>query len=171
MNPTPSPTHRTSQTQTLAAIAFLLFASAVAPAQTETILYGFNGAPDGRAPYYGTLVRDDNGNLYGTTYEGGDTSCDQGCGTVFVVNPSGREKILHRFTGGADGATPYGGLARDPQGNLYGTTFQGGASNAGTVFKITPAGTAMVLHTFTGAADGGSPYAGLIHDALGHLYG
>jgi uncharacterized repeat protein (TIGR03803 family) len=156
----------------LAAVTYLVLVSALAAAQTETVLYGFTGAPDGDGPI-GVLVRDDYGNLYGTTYRGGDTSCAQGCGTVFVVNPSGKETVLYRFVGGNDGATPapYGGLARDPQGNLYGTTALGGPYNVGTVFKVTPTGIESVLHAFTGGVDGGTPDSGLIHDGQGNLYG
>ena len=79
-------------------------------------------------------------------------------------------KVLHTFTG-ADGANPYAGLIRDAAGNLYGTTAFGGASNHGVVFKLTPYGSETVLHSFTGGTDGWAPFAGLIRDAAGNLYG
>lgn len=80
---------------------------------------------------------------------------------------------LHHFAGGAsDGANPWGGLARDLVGNLYGTTFTGGAANLGTIFKIAPSGAATVLHSFSGSADGASPWnVQLALDSAGYLYG
>jgi uncharacterized repeat protein (TIGR03803 family) len=87
------------------------------------------------------LVRDAAGNLYGTTFAGGDVHCSpiSGCGTVFKLNTSGKLTTLHRFTGGKDGAYPYyGSLVIDASGNLYGTTFGGGSSGHGVVFKLTP---------------------------------
>jgi uncharacterized repeat protein (TIGR03803 family) len=104
-----------------------------------TVLYTFTGGTDGLDPE-GTLVRDSAGNLYGATRLGGAF----GHGTVFVLDTSGNEKILHSFSGGNDGNGPFGTLAMDGLGNLYGTTFQGGDLNCqapkgcGTVFKITP---------------------------------
>jgi uncharacterized repeat protein (TIGR03803 family) len=79
--------------------------------------------------------------------------------------------VLHSFTGGPDGANPYAGLIRDGAGNLYGTTAFGGASGAGVAFKLTPTGTYTVLYSFTSGPDGAVPYAGLIRDAAGNLYG
>lgn len=80
--------------------------------------------------------------------------------------------VLHTFTE-ADGQYPsaYGHLVRDLAGNLYGTTEFGGASGQGVVFKLDPRGTETVLHNFTGGADGGVPYAALIRDLAGDLYG
>ena len=81
--------------------------------------------------------------------------------------------VLHTFVGSpADGAVPYAGLTPDGAGNLYGTTFYGGAHNDGVVFKLSPTGTETILHSFTGYPnDGGVPWAGLIRDAAGNLYG
>ena len=86
------------------------------------------------------------------------------------------ETVLYGFIGPTDGAYPTAGLVRDKQGNLYGTTSQGGGTGCGnlgcgTVFKLTPSGTLKVLYGFTGKADGATPYAGLILDTLGNLYG
>ena len=109
------------------------------------------------------------GNLYGTTIGGGASDA----GTVFELMPPAShggpwtETVMHAFTGGSDGGYPFGSLIAD-QGNLYGTTFSGGASKAGTVFELTPPAAAggtwteTVLHAFTGGSDGGYPYAGLI---------
>jgi uncharacterized repeat protein (TIGR03803 family) len=73
---------------------------------------------------------------------------------VFKLDTTGTETVLHSFTGGADGGNPYAGVIRDPAGNLYGTTYSGGASGQGVVFKLDTTGTETVLHSFTGGADG-----------------
>jgi uncharacterized repeat protein (TIGR03803 family) len=135
-------------------------------AGTESVLYSFRGRADGATPVAG-LVRDSAGNLYGTTYNGGAS----GFGVVFKVNTAGKETVLHSFAGGADGANPYAGLIRDSAGNFYGTTFYGGASNYGIVFKVDTTRTETVLYSFTGGADGGNPSAGVIRDSAGNLYG
>ena len=132
-----------------------------------TVLYTFTGEPDGVDPYSG-LVRDGAGNLYGTTYSGGTLNL----GTVFKVDSAGNETVLHSFAGHpADGANPLASLTTDPAGNLYGTTYLGGAAGYGTVFKLDPLGNETVLYSFTGGTDGGNPYAGLVRDPIGHLYG
>jgi uncharacterized repeat protein (TIGR03803 family) len=102
----------------------------------ETVLHTFTGTGgDGAAPQGGVL-RDANGNLYGTTEEGG-TGCT--CGTVFKLDSAGNETVLYNFTGtGGDGARPDGRLIRDTLGNLYGTTREGGFTGNGSVFKLTP---------------------------------
>jgi uncharacterized repeat protein (TIGR03803 family) len=112
----------------------------------ETVLYSFMGGADGASPYSG-VIRDQAGNLYGSTLQGGGTGCsDQmGCGTIFKLSTTGGETILHRFTGGSDGAYPWG-LLQDAAGDLYGTTGNGGGGNkkicgtegCGVLFKITP---------------------------------
>jgi uncharacterized repeat protein (TIGR03803 family) len=134
---------------------------------TETVLYSFTGGADGQYPY-AALVRDAAGNLYGTTQYGGTSSI----GVVFKLSAAGTETVLHSFTGGADGALPYGGLFRDAAGNLYGTTESGGTANLGVVFKISKTGKETVLHSFTGAANDGSEpaSAGFYMDAKGNLY-
>ena len=139
------------------------------PNRNETILYRFTGGPDGGNPEAG-LVRDRDGNLYGTTYYGGDLNCSApyGCGTVFKVDVSGAETVLHSFNA-ADGPHPYADLLRDAAGNLYGTTL-GGEGSFGTVFKLNTSGKLRVLYRFTNGADGGGPAAGLIRDAAGNLY-
>jgi uncharacterized repeat protein (TIGR03803 family) len=128
----------------------------VDPAGNETVLYNFMGAPDdGDLPFQG-LVGIANGTLYGTTYLGGSGECHNGsgngCGIVFQLDAGGNETILHNFAGGKkDGCEPDGRLLRDKMGNLYGTTYQCGASNKGTVFKLYPTGKEAVLHSFTGS--------------------
>jgi uncharacterized repeat protein (TIGR03803 family) len=137
---------------------------------TETVLHSFTG-PDGANPNFAGLVRDKEGNLYGTTLYGGDLlNClGLGCGVVFKVDTTGTETVLHSFIG-PDGRGPAAGLVLDKEGNLYGTTFAGGTSNQGTVFKLDTKGTETVLHSFTGT-DGGDPEATLVLDKAGNLYG
>jgi uncharacterized repeat protein (TIGR03803 family) len=115
------------------------------------------------------LIRDAARNLYSTVDYGGASFAV----VVFKVDPSGTETVLHSFTGGADGIIPIGGLLRDKAGNLYGTTSQGGSSNDGVLFKISPRGKETILHTFTGSTkDGKYPsYTSLLMDAQGNLYG
>jgi uncharacterized repeat protein (TIGR03803 family) len=119
------------------------------------------------------VIRDAAGNLYGTTYSGGTLGCGigLGCGTVFKLDPTGKETILHKFTGMPDGNLPAAGLILDAASNLYGTTYAGGDHDGGTVFKVEPNGKAIVLHSFTGHPDGQGPVASLIGDAKGNLYG
>jgi uncharacterized repeat protein (TIGR03803 family) len=189
-------------------------------AGNETVLYSFSGKTDGQYPT-GNLLRDSSGNIFSTTYDGGNAP--NLTGTVFKLNPSGKETVLYNFTGAADGGNPDTGLTADSSGNLYGTTESGGVNGFGTVFRVNlatgkqtvlhtfaggqrcgipfratllrdhagnlygttpsggygqgcvyrldPAGNYAVLHRFTGAAGGGSPYQGVIQDAAGNLYG
>jgi uncharacterized repeat protein (TIGR03803 family) len=135
-----------------------------------TVLHNFTNVPDGAYPYAG-LARDSAGNLYGTTLEGGAN----GQGAVFKVSSTGQETVLYSFCSQpncADGAYPYAGLARDSAGNLYGTTLEDGANGQGTVFELNPTtGQETVLYSFTGGADGGLPWAGVVRDSAGNLYG
>ncbi len=147
-------------------------------AGTETVLYSFLGGADGAYPQ-ANVIRDSAGNLYGTTTNGGNPGCRWGCGTVFKLDASGAETVLHTFTGGADGSNPTAGLTLDAAGNLYGVTAYGGylacpaglGHGCGTVFKIAPNGTKTVLYAFTGGKDGAYPGGNLILDAAGNLYG
>jgi uncharacterized repeat protein (TIGR03803 family) len=143
----------------------------------ETVLYSFqDNGKDGWFPL-GGVVRDKDGNLYGTTSTGGVGACyGSGCGTIFKVDEFGNETVLYSFTGGADGGNPRAGLIRDSEGNLYGTTYYGGdltcnTLGCGVVFKLDRAGKESVLHTFKGNPDGANPSAGLIRDRSGNLYG
>jgi len=146
---------------------------------TRTVLHSFNGK-DGFNPFAGVIL-DPAGNLYGTTWIGGRSKspCDSNCGVVFKLSPGANgnwtETVLHYFNG-ADGANPYAGLIFDAAGNLYGTTWMGGTKSCGcgTVFKLSLGAngkwTETVLHSFNGK-DGANPYAGVIFDAAGNLYG
>ena len=137
---------------------------------TETVIHTFGG-PDGAYPGYADLVFDREGNIYGTTSEGGS-----GAGVVFKLTPSNggwTESVLYSFNGGADGGTPQAGVILDSAGNLYGTTTVGGQYQDGTVFKLTPSGsgwTETVLHSFQ-SSEGTEPFGTLIFDASGNLYG
>jgi uncharacterized repeat protein (TIGR03803 family) len=145
---------------------------------TEKVLYVFNGK-GGSEPQAG-LIFDPAGNLYGTTLQGGSRTkvCDSGCGVVFKLAPnadgSWTETVLHKFTGGKDGASPRGSLIFDKAGNLYGTASGGGAAGYGVVFKLTPNSKGgwneTVPHHFL-LNPGAFPSAGLILDAAGNLYG
>jgi uncharacterized repeat protein (TIGR03803 family) len=142
---------------------------------SETALYTFSGKADGANPN-GGLVRDAEGNFYGTAADGGDTSCYLGCGTAFKLDSNGGFTVLHSFTAGAGGSGPTAGLIRDVKGNLYGTTAGGGSfstcpAGCGTVFKLDAAGRQTVLYRFKGGRDGVDPVPGLIRDAAGDLYG
>jgi uncharacterized repeat protein (TIGR03803 family) len=142
-------------------------------ASTETVLYSFaGGSSDGSVPLAG-LVSDKVGHLYGTTSTGGNSNAcgifGGSCGVVFELHRAAggwTEKVLYIFQGGADGGTPYGGLVRDAKGNLYGTTFVGGASGNGTVFELVRGSggtwTETVLYSFAGGTDGAEPRAGLL---------
>ncbi len=156
---------------------------------TESVLHTFcslAACHDGMYPLAG-LIFDQAGNLYGTTQNGGIVGqCGgPGCGVVFRLTPTSRgpwkERVLHYFTGGKDGAYPGAGLIFGADGSLYGTTLRGGAVNycpnigCGVVFRLTSnqngSWTEGVLRTFTGGRDGGIPAANLIFDQTGNLYG
>jgi uncharacterized repeat protein (TIGR03803 family) len=161
----------------LLTIVPLLFSYAIQPAQAQTftVLYDFTDGKDGGVPA-ATLVRDQAGNLYGTTAQGGainyrDCNPPQGCGTIFKVGTGGKETVLYDFKDNPDAAYPSAGLVEDEAGNFYGTTLLGGTSNSGAVFKLDKSGKETVLYSFTGGRDGGNPLAGVILDAAGNLYG
>jgi len=144
------------------------------PDGKETVLHAFMGGSDGSDPQ-GGLVADKAGNLYGTTYLGGVTG--GGGGTVFKIAPDGTETVLYRFcsvANCADGWEPAGNLLLDSAGNIYGTTTRGAyVSFNGTIFKLAPDGTEVVLHAFEGGSDGGRPND-LYQDTTdpdGYLYG
>jgi uncharacterized repeat protein (TIGR03803 family) len=151
------------------AAAVVLCSVAVAGAQTVTTLYSFaGGKTSGANPWYVTLVQGTNGQLYGTTYNGGS----KGLGTFFEVTTSGTLTVLHSFAGGkTDGANPTGGLTLGTDGNFYGTTQMGGANLQGTVFKMTTTGTITLLHSFSSVFDGAFPWGPPIEGTDGNFYG
>jgi uncharacterized repeat protein (TIGR03803 family) len=131
----------------------------------ETVLYNFTGQADGARPSAG-VIRDSDGNLYGSTSDGGT-----GCGVVYKLDATGHETVLLTLSDNL-GCGPQGGLALDAAGNLYGTTFYGQADEygAGIVFKLDTSGQEIVLHSFT-ISDGEFPTGNLALDAAGNLYG
>jgi uncharacterized repeat protein (TIGR03803 family) len=142
------------------------------PAGTLTVLHAFTGGWDGTAPS-GSLIQATDGNFYGTTQSGGGPGCGGGgCGTVFTMTPSGALSPRHAFAGGTtDGAYPSRSLIQATDGNFYGMANGGGASNAGTVFMMTPNGGVTVLHAFAGGTDGAYPNASLIQATDWNFYG
>jgi uncharacterized repeat protein (TIGR03803 family) len=137
----------------------------------ETILHRFSGTPDGKSPI-GALVMDGAGNVYGTAPSGGNST---NSGIVFKVDPSGTESVIYSFSE-SDGAAPYCALILDSKGDIFGTTQSGGAYGNGTVFELMPGSggtwTQKVLYSFTdNSGDGANPYAGVVMDEAGNLYG
>jgi uncharacterized repeat protein (TIGR03803 family) len=139
---------------------------------SQKVLYSFYNYDDGAYPT-GGLVMDTAGNLYGTTFSGGDYNA----GTVFQLSPDlkggWKETVLHSFNGRRGGANPNAGLTSDAQGNLYGTT-EASTPGAGIVFELVKSGRRYepkTLYRFTGGKDGNDPFAGLVMDRSGRLYG
>ena len=147
------------------------------------VLHSFcalNNCKDGMNPQ-GALVLDQKGNLYGTTQYGGA----YGAGVAFRVTPQGKETTFYSFCAQGppctDGANPSAGLIFDQEGNLYGTTYRGGTDpfgcggyGCGVAFKLTLEGKEKVLYSFcaqSGCPDGTQPYAGVVFDRKGNLYG
>ena len=155
------------------ATALLAVASAQAQNFTYQVLHQFAGAPE--AGNSRGFILDAQGNLYGTSSKGGTFNL----GTVFKLDITGTETVLHSFSGtGGDGATPDAGVVMDAQGNLYGSTSVGGdlscrnPTGCGIVFKLDPAGNETILHAFTGTGDdGANPSGDLVLDAQGNIYG
>lgn len=161
----------------------LLFGAGSAQAQAFTTLYNFTGGSDGGSPY-AAVIEDSSGNLYGTTFNGGDMNCPNdgaGCGVVYEIDSAGSETVLHAFTDDPDGDHPAAALVQDAEGNLYGTTERGGEGNDGTktcgiVFALDTAGDEAVLYAFEAWGCGGhhhpaQPMGGLLLDSSGNLYG
>jgi uncharacterized repeat protein (TIGR03803 family) len=139
---------------------------------TYTMLYGFQGSVNGTGPV-GGVVFDQAGNLYGATATGGSG----GGGTVYELSPSGggwNFSLLYSFTASGYNPGPLDSLTLDAAGNLYGTTYRGGAFGYGTVFKLTHNNGSWSytdLHDFTSGADGANPIGAVTLDASGNLYG
>ena len=158
-------------------LVFELAAPATAGgAWTQTVLHMFGNTPDGSGPI-GGLVFDASGNLYGTTEDGGTTNQ----GAVYELSPGAGGvwtlEIIYSFSAGASGNRPQSSLIVDSKGNLYGTAENGGANDAGVVFKLSPPAsgtqwTETVLHNFGGSLfEGSTPVGSLVFDAAGNLYG
>jgi uncharacterized repeat protein (TIGR03803 family) len=138
---------------------------------SESIIYSFASGSDGFTPI-GNVIVDASGNLYGTTNQSAS-----GTGNVFMLSPSGggtwTETTLYAFKGGSDGANPQGGLLLDSAGNILGTTYRGGAANAGSVFELVSTSgvySESLLFSFP-PTDGARPVGNLVADSAGNLYG
>jgi len=178
-------------------IAVSLLGGAVnVEAVTQTVIYSFQGIPDGMYPV-GAVVFDKARNLYGVTTNGGDGGSDcflGSCGTVYQLTPSGTsggpwvETVIYNFKGKSqnDGEDPYSGLLIDDAGNLYGATGYGGSGNCtlvgtsvgcGTVFELSPPPqpggqwSETILYNLQGGSDGYLPYGDLTVDKAGNIYG
>jgi uncharacterized repeat protein (TIGR03803 family) len=151
-----------------AACVMAMLVAQPSQAQTYEVLHAFGGAR-GSTPAAGVIL-DGKGNIYGTTFHGGA----YGNGTVYKLSLAGKETLLYSFTGGADGGNPQAVLTQDANGNLYGTTTNGGdsscflgqGSGCGTVFKLSVTGKETVLYSFTGGAYGAFPQ-GVIQELKG----
>ena len=163
----------------LAAFSVILGSLATATplfaASSEKVLYNFcsaNQCSDGSGPASG-LIFDKDGNLYGTTYNGGaGQGCESGCGTVFELIPSNgnwTEKVLHSFYPDGNGNYPESTLIWDASGNLYGTTYFSGLAGPGVVFELKHGAAGWTEHLL--ASGDGNLAAGLIRDKRGNLYG
>jgi uncharacterized repeat protein (TIGR03803 family) len=138
------------------------------------VIHAFTGGPDGATGSAGRMILR-HGHLYGAVTAGGN----YGSGIVFELKPSGvreRElKVLYSFRGQPDGSFPYGALLFDGSGNIYGTTYYGGANGIGSVYKLSPQPvgewTEEVIYSFQEGADGNSPISNLVFDNAGNLYG
>ncbi len=150
-------------------------------------LYAFTGLSDGSNPV-GSLAIASDGSIYGTTDAGGVADCrdsfGDGCGTVFHLQPppnfcssflcSWNATVLYQFTGGNNGNDSLAGVVLDGAGNLYGTLYQGGASQSGAAYELSRSGSSWIestIHSFAGGADGALPTSNLIFDGSGNLYG
>ncbi len=163
---------------TLLAFSVIGFSTLASASANETVIYNFNCGPN-NCGLDGPLVRDSAGNLYGTTFVGGITTCygGQGCGIVYELSPNGQggwiETTIYEFQGGSDGSNPISGVILDATGNLYGTTQGGGPNNGGTVFTIAHSAegwTESILGSFPNETLGQGPN-GLVFDGAGNLYG
>lgn len=142
------------------------------------VIHSFSGT-DGNEPNSGVIM-DSKGNLYGTTLFGGNGPSG-GYGTVYSIDPSGKERVIYNFTNGQDGGEPAAGVIVDAQGNFYGTATTGGKNlqpcrfgpsvGCGTIYKVDSSGHETTLHEFSSDPDGAQPYGGLILDSHGNLFG
>ena len=143
----------------------------------ESVQHSFLGG-EGLGPV-GGMIGDSNGNLYGTSSDGGTPEgwgCAHGCGTIFKRDAAGKQTVLYAFTGKTDGGGPNAALIQDADGNLYGTTKNGGVPTCyvsfgcGVIFKLDTSNHETVLYRFTDGIDGKMP-TGLVADSAGNFYG
>src|ERR1035438_5034302 len=134
---------------------------------TQTSLYSFTDGNDGASPWAAPLVQGSDGSLYGTAVGGGTN----GFGTVFQVSTNGVLTPIYSFTGGDDGSYPEAGLVQGRDGMLYGTAYDGGTNDLGTVFQISTNGALTPLYSFTGGDDGAHPQGVLVQGSDGNFYG
>jgi uncharacterized repeat protein (TIGR03803 family) len=159
-------------TATIAVVVVPAVASAQAPTE---VLHSFDLPVLGRyldEPPSASVTWAADGDLYVTTAGGGSFEgrvVDQG--TIFKMTPAGVITMLHEFSGGADGATPYGALLQVVDGTFYGTAARGGAYGLGTVFRMQTDGRLTTLHSFAGGGDGARPMATIIQATDGNFYG
>ena len=141
---------------------------------TATPLYQFQGIEDGFNPS-GNLIFDHSGNMYGSMEVGGQ-GCYDGCGLIYELSRSGQswqKSVVYNFQGGVDGEAPVG-ITLDQSGNIVGTTIEGGQSQLGAIFKLTPSSDGWnetTLYSFADGSGGNQPAAGLVEDAAGNFYG
>jgi len=160
------------RTASIVFIFCLAMAGVSAASDTFTSLASFNKT-NGNEPNHTALIQATDGNLYGVTSYGGAN----GSGAVFRISPSGTLSPVYSFcslASCADGENPYTSLIQGSNGDLYGTTYSGGASNNGTLFKITTSGTLTTLYNFcslASCADGSGPEGQLAVDGAGNIYG
>ena len=140
----------------------------ITPGGTETILHPLVGTTQGSYPVVG-VVQGSDSNFYGVANSEGIN----GSGTAFKITAAGALTVLHSFGAGSDGAEPAGSLLQARDGNFYGTTYRGGASGQGSLFRVTSGGVSATIHSFQGGSNpnGGYPQAGLIQGTDGWLYG
>jgi len=131
------------------------------------VLHSFTGLSDGGLPRGVTV--DSVGNIYGTTFYGGIGN--PGAGVVFKIDATGAFSVLHAFQASTDGGFPAAGVTLDAAGNLYGTASEYGPGSGGTVYELDAAGNFSVLYAFTGGPYVGGPYAAVVRDGGGNLYG
>jgi uncharacterized repeat protein (TIGR03803 family) len=141
----------------------------ISPGGAFTLLHDFDPATEGHDAYLGALVQGPDGSFYGVTSQGGPL----GRGVAFKMTPGGDVSVLHAFSGGAgDGTSPVGGLTLASDGNFYGVTVQGGTHNAGTLYRLTPAGALSILLNFGGSTRApAGPQAAPVQGPDGMLYG
>ena len=155
----------------IAIVTLLLTLIAALPsnAQVYAVVHAFTGAPDGVYP--SPIIRDAQGNLYGTTYGGGLTSCGDGygCGAIFKIDPQGNETIVFGFPGGSAGSNPIATVTEDAAGNLYGTTEGTGFFGLSVIYEVTPSGQETILAP--NAETGGALDSPLLVDTNGNIYG